>query len=896
MRRLRKVIAVVAVLATAENAFADNILRRGGAPNAATAPADAAQSAAAVAAAQANAAAQYAQGPMRQALDAIKVFQAAQAAARAAAQAAASGVPNGLVDGGLVIANGAGQDPGLWQGAALPGQTSKDGKTTVTVVQKDDKAILTWKTFNVGKDTDLVFDQKTFGGDAAGSWIVLNRVLDPGAAPSKILGSIHADGQVYVLNRNGILFGGTSQVNVGTLVVSSLEIFGGDQRFRAGLLSQGGTTFGGDGVPGGAVVVEAGARLSIGNYGQALLLGGRVENHGTIEAPDGQVILAAGTGISLAGSTTPNLRGYAVVAPTGGGTVENTGIVSTPRGNATLVADSVTQGGLVTATTSGEASGSIRIGQDGGTTTFEAGSVTQVLPDDDGKKVVGATLQDFQRSEVLVSGERISLLGDARIYAPSGDVSLSAKVSPTQTEAVDGTRIYVDSGASIDVSGLRDVELPMESNAIEAQLRANELRDNPLLRDSTGIRGRTVWFDPRLGVAVADVSGYSALVPRDVKEFMTRGGSVTLAANEIITRQGSTIDLSGGSYRFLDGYVRSSILVDAAGNPVRIEDAKLGVKYVGLLGDFVVDHARWGVTETFAASLARNRPRFEAGYVQGSAAGSLNVTTNGLTAPPPSGDPHPPIDPHPTGEYRIFDGAVVATTVVGPKQRDIPTGTADPVRSWREVPAGATLNVDRAGDVTIQDGGSQLPAGFASGDALDASKRYEHVLPAQWFDGHTFSNVSIRAGYTDDRVEFNNAVVAVGTRNLAPGGNLSIGKGVVVDLGDGGAFSFTGKRADIDGTIRAAGGSVAITALDLPSPPDVDAGIRSTIRLGGEGMIDVGGRWSNDHLDGTGVPLRALDGGSVRLRGRDVLLEKGSRVDVSGGGRLNAAGTKVTAG
>jgi filamentous hemagglutinin len=53
---------------------------------------------------------------------------------------------------------------------------------------------------------------------------VLNRVLDPTAAPSQILGSIKAEGQVYVINQNGIVFNGTSQVNVGTLVASTLNI------------------------------------------------------------------------------------------------------------------------------------------------------------------------------------------------------------------------------------------------------------------------------------------------------------------------------------------------------------------------------------------------------------------------------------------------------------------------------------------------------------------------------------------------------------------------------------------------------------------------------------------------------------------------------------------------
>ena len=55
-------------------------------------------------------------------------------------------------------------------------------------------------------------------------WIAFNIVNDPLGVPSQILGSIQALGQVYLINQNGIIFGGSSQVNVNTLVASSLPI------------------------------------------------------------------------------------------------------------------------------------------------------------------------------------------------------------------------------------------------------------------------------------------------------------------------------------------------------------------------------------------------------------------------------------------------------------------------------------------------------------------------------------------------------------------------------------------------------------------------------------------------------------------------------------------------
>src|SRR5262245_34929946 len=157
------------------------------------------------AAAQAAAAAQQAQVSLARAAAALRAVQEAQQAARAAAQQAQSNIPNGLVTGGLMPAGGTTNapyagidaDPSLWVGARRPELgTTTDGRTKVDITQTQQKAILNWQTFNVGRDTELNFKQ-----DAA-NWTVLNRVNDPTMAPSQILGRVNAPGGVYVINRN----------------------------------------------------------------------------------------------------------------------------------------------------------------------------------------------------------------------------------------------------------------------------------------------------------------------------------------------------------------------------------------------------------------------------------------------------------------------------------------------------------------------------------------------------------------------------------------------------------------------------------------------------------------------------------------------------------------------
>ncbi len=187
----------------------------------------------------------------------LKEMQVMQDAARTAAQRATStgrnpnplggnlpSVPNGLVTGGLEVAPGApknpfapqpGEDGSLWRGAKLPTQLGLGGESVVTVEQKSQQAVLTWRTFNIGKSTRLVFNQDR-GGAQKSEWIAFNKVNDPSGSPTQILGKIEAPGQVYIINRNGIVFGGASQVNVHSLAASSLPI--NDALLQRGLLNQ----------------------------------------------------------------------------------------------------------------------------------------------------------------------------------------------------------------------------------------------------------------------------------------------------------------------------------------------------------------------------------------------------------------------------------------------------------------------------------------------------------------------------------------------------------------------------------------------------------------------------------------------------------------------------------
>lgn len=249
-----------------------------------------------------------------------------------------------------------------WEGSGLPVQTSENGRVVVTIKQEKSRSLLSWNRLDVGANTTLRFDQKQNGVAQAG-WTVVNRVVDS-VAPTTILGRIEADANVFVLNRRGVIFGEGSQVNLGSLVASSLELgnFGknprqlqlpGDINARTyfdpatladrnrAFLDNGAfqTTFSGfnslpplflspaldqglyaanEPLPGaeGTVTVDAGAQITARSGGFIVLAAPTVENNGSLVTADGQVSLQGGRLITYAQSTgaanaiDPDVRGF----------------------------------------------------------------------------------------------------------------------------------------------------------------------------------------------------------------------------------------------------------------------------------------------------------------------------------------------------------------------------------------------------------------------------------------------------------------------------------------------------------------------------------------------------------------------------------------------------------
>ncbi|WP_293882149.1 filamentous haemagglutinin family protein [Sphingomonas sp.] len=147
----------------------------------------------------------------------------------------------------LIAAKAANDTTGkaTWEGAGLPSADATN--TKIEIVQTQSRALLTWDRFDIGATTTLNFKQQV-GGVGQSSWIAVNRVADSVnpttlLGNTTILGKLTADGQVYILNSRGVIFGKGSQVNLRSLVASSLEL--GNYSTRATF------TIAGDGTVGG---------------------------------------------------------------------------------------------------------------------------------------------------------------------------------------------------------------------------------------------------------------------------------------------------------------------------------------------------------------------------------------------------------------------------------------------------------------------------------------------------------------------------------------------------------------------------------------------------------------------------------------------------------------------
>ncbi len=166
-------------------------------------------------------------------------------------------------------------------GQVVGGQGSiSSAGNTLTVNQNSQNLAINWQDFSIAEGHTVNFVQPNAQAAA------LNRIT--GNNVSDIRGAINANGRVFLVNPNGVMFSSTAKVDVGALVASSLDISTSD--FMAGNYSFSGSSS-------NAIINQGNITVAAGGY--VAMIAARIINTGTINTPQGSTLMGAGSKVTL---------------------------------------------------------------------------------------------------------------------------------------------------------------------------------------------------------------------------------------------------------------------------------------------------------------------------------------------------------------------------------------------------------------------------------------------------------------------------------------------------------------------------------------------------------------------------------------------------------------------
>ncbi|MDF2873550.1 MAG: filamentous hemagglutinin N-terminal protein [Sporomusa sp.] len=313
------------------------------------------------------------------------------------------------------------------------GSITGQGTNHVTINQTSDKLAVNWNSFSIGSGEKVQFIQP------GASSIALNRVLGNNA--SAIYGQLSANGKVFLLNPNGVLFAQGAQVSVGGLVASTLNL--SDQDFMNGTYS-----FSGDSQQG---VLNQG-NITATNGGYVALLGKSAANEGVILAKEGTVALGAGSKITL-DFTGDGLLTLSVDESKVKAEVKNSGLIKADGGlvvmNAkaadTLTGSVVNNTGTIEARSVTSKNGAIILTGDSVTNTGTLDASGKHAGETGGMvKVLGDTVR-------LAAGATIDVAGDQ-----GGGTALVGGAYQGGASEYAATKTVVEQGTSINADALTD--------------------------------------------------------------------------------------------------------------------------------------------------------------------------------------------------------------------------------------------------------------------------------------------------------------------------------------------------------------------------------------------------------------------------------------------------------
>ncbi|MDD4915105.1 MAG: filamentous hemagglutinin family protein [Methylococcales bacterium] len=797
-------------------------------------------------------------------------------------------------------------DPATWTTGHVTEQTVGH---TMTVTQTDHADILNWQSFDVGSHAKVDFVQPSADS------VVVNEITASGV-PSQIFGQISSNGEVYLINPNGIVFGAGSVVDTNGMVASTLlptaEAIagitnpGGGQALSGianpNTVANGGTVYAafsadgssastsssGSGYTGKAqstavsIDVQSGAKITSENGKPILMFAPTILNEGSVSASGGQVMMAASSDVvylqeaPTAGSQS-DVRGLLVAVGTGGNVTNAiNAAISANQGNVTLMGFAVNQNGRVSATTSINENGSIRLLASEGvnmaanlvTSKMQLGSASTTRPDGETSSVtLGAQSRTNITPELVYSnGVQTRVVASQTILRSRVEITAenvlmqSATVNGAQTAA----QIIAPAGV-VDVTATQNPVSPMAANATN---------------------GSSITVQSGVDI---DVSGMNS-----TRSMASNVISVKLQSNELADSPLQKTGILNGKTVQID--IRAD---NGNGTPLaNISSELASLTYT--LAERLVAGGTIALNSEGAVNVEKNAQLNFSGGVETFLAGYIDTTelvaANGQLVNIGSASPLMP-----------YAGIYGQYTTTNAKWGVTETWTTDVQSMWLYEPS--YQQGGNAGTLAITANDVQMN-GDLHGQSVDGM--YQRSLAEEAIGGTLIINDNLAASAAQDIVFMTQAAQNTGLGGIdlaaalvlrsdmlarsgiqkasfATNGGIDIAGGSTVQLSAASSLSLQGGSIDVIGNIQGAGASVSLTTTYDPSLTGLDG----HINVDSGATMALQGLWVNDFTDPANAvsngSLLAINGGAFNVSAQgNVDLQPGSSVDVSGGAWLHA--------
>ena len=459
------------------------------------------------------------------------------------------------VASGVAMASAQAADlPTGGQITAGTGSISQSGNT-LTVTQTSSKLAADWQSFSIGQGNVVDFVQPS------SSSVALNRVI--GSDVSVIQGSLHANGQVFLINPNGVLFTPTAQVNTGGLVASTLAL--SNANFLAGNY-----TFVGD--SSNAVINQGNIQMLPGST--VALIGAQVINTGTITAPSGNVLMGAGSDVTLdlGGPVKLQINKGALNAlvSQGGAIIADGGhVYLTAKGADSVTGSVINHTGITEARTisTGQKGEIVLQGDMNGGTLNVGGTLDASAPTggDGGSIETSAAYVTLAPNLIVNAGAALGKAGLWLIDPYNYTIDVTA-ASNIVTALNNGTDVTVDTSGDVanfgsggDSSQIGDITV----NSAIAKTAGGDATLTLQAADTIAINAPISSTVGRLNVALnadSDQDGNGAIILNS--SITSNGGNITFGTGALISLNGMQTEVGGDVYVGGDGSGAVSLITN----------------------------------------------------------------------------------------------------------------------------------------------------------------------------------------------------------------------------------------------------------------------------------------------------------------------------------------------